>query len=259
MNGRALWILFRELAKKRLRILRRYPLNTAGQFVYVLLFFLLLFFGGRAVAGPELGGNLDGLIVGYFLWTMTISAFRSLAAGYTSEAQWGTLEQLYMTPFGFTTVSMVMIAVYMLETLLWGAGILAVMLAVSGHAVHVDLVTILPLTLLTLAPVVGFGVVIGGLAVLHKRLASVFNVLQFLFIGLIAAPITEYPWLVYFPVTDGSYMLRRSMSEGIRLWEHPPVDLAILVAKAVVFLVIGLVLFSNIIETTRERGVISHH
>ncbi|MEF8777202.1 MAG: hypothetical protein V5A43_11980 [Haloarculaceae archaeon] len=95
------------VVKKRFLLLVRYPLNTLAQFVSVSLFFSVVFFGGQAAAGSlqaggaaALGGTVDGLIVGWFLWTMCLIAYFNLVMTATNEAQWGTLEQLAFTYAG---------------------------------------------------------------------------------------------------------------------------------------------------------------
>ncbi len=82
--------------------LRRYPLELVGAVVTLSLLFYLLFLGARFLAGPgaEFGGRLEAVLAGYLLWTFTLSSYNSLSFGLMEEAQTGTLEQVFLTPYG---------------------------------------------------------------------------------------------------------------------------------------------------------------
>ena len=66
---------------------------------------------------------------------------------------------------------------------------LAVMLFVTGRTLALDPLTVVPIATLAVAPAVGVGFVFGGLAIRFKRIENAFQLVQFVFIGLIAAPV----------------------------------------------------------------------
>lgn len=250
---------------KRALLLVRYPMNTLAQFVAVCLFFAVIFFGGQAVAtnvgegAGAFGETFDGLIVGWFLWTMSLTAYFSLAQTVTQESQWGTLEQLYMSPFGFGTVMGASVVGLLLESLLWGGGILAVMLATTGRALAVDVVTVVPVSLFALLSVVGIGFVFAGGALVYKRIENVSQLMQFVLIGLIAAPVADLAPLRYLPLVQGSAMLQRAMGDGTRLWQFPPVDLLVLVGTGVVYCLLGYGVFRVAARRARREGLMGQY
>ena len=251
--------LVRALGMKRLLILKRYPIDTAGQVITVAILFLALFVGGRSLAGPTLGGSLGAVVVGYFLWTMAMGAYSSLAGALTAETQWGTFEQLYLAPRRIEVVTGAMATVFLLETFLWGTVILGFMLVVTGVTLHIDLVTIVIVGLLSLGSAVGVGFCMGGLVIRYKRITSVLGLLQFAFIGFIAAPVGTFPVLHALPLTTGTHLLRLSMEEGVGFWEFPPELIVLLVLKAGVYLVLGMLVLRVIVDDARHRGVIGHY
>ncbi|MCO8246146.1 ABC transporter permease [Haladaptatus sp. AB643] len=256
--------LFAAVLRKRVLLLVRYPMNTLAQIVTVYLFFAVIFFGGKAAAGSigaasALSGTFGGLIVGWFLWTMALAAYFSLATSITREAQWGTLEQLYMSPYGFGAVMVSSVVAYLLESMLWGAIILPLMLVTTGQHLAVDLLTVVPIVVLTLLPVVGIGFVFAGLALLYKRIENVSQLMQFVLIGLIAAPVADFEPLRYLPLVQGSAMLQRAMQNGVRLWQFPATDLAILVAAAVGYCLFGFYVFTLAARRARRQGVLGHY
>jgi ABC-2 type transport system permease protein len=250
---------FRASFKKMLILLVRYPVNTISQFGSILLFFLVLFYGGRAVAPTAMSNTLSGLIVGFFLWTLSTAAYGGLSWGITREAQWGTLEQLFMSPFGFGPVMVARTLVSILETFLWGAVTLLFMMVVTGRWLALDPLTVIPLAALALAPAVGIGFVFGGLAIRFKRIENAFQLVQFVFVALIAAPVSQYPWMKWLPLAQGSQMLQSAMGDGVALWEFPAGELGVLVVTAFVYLAVGYAAFHYCERWARSEGVMGHY
>lgn len=82
--------------------LRRYPSEFVGAVVSLSTLFLLLFLGAKFLAGPgaEFGERTEAILVGFLLWILTIFAYNTLSFGLSEEAQTGTLEQVFLTPYG---------------------------------------------------------------------------------------------------------------------------------------------------------------
>ncbi|ELY55628.1 ABC transporter permease [Natronolimnohabitans innermongolicus] len=244
----------------------RYRVNFVAQIVGMYLFFAVIFFGGQAAVENvgeggigSLGSTLDALIVGWFLWTMAQSAYFSLSGEVTQESRWGTLEQLYMSPYGFGTIMLTKVFVNMLLSLVMGGIMLALILLTTGRTLSLDVITVLPIAVLALLSVVGIGFVFAGLTLIYKKLGSVSQLMQFVILGLVAAPAAEFSVLNLLPITQGSAMLQEAMRNGVRLWEFSAVELAVLVGTAVVYFSIGYVVFQLCSHVARKRGVMGHY
>ena len=247
------------VARKKFTLLVRYPLNTATRFLTLVALFSVIFFGGEAVAGPTLSDSLGGIIVGLFIWTLAIVAFSGLSWNVTREAQWGTLERLFVSPHGFGSVMLTKMLVNLVFSFLWALSLLVVMMALSGEWLTVDPLTVLPLGVLTLASISGVGLLFAGLALLYKRIENVFQLVQWGFIGLIAAPAGTYPLLKLLPISQGSYLLRRAMDDGVRLWEFAPAELGILLATGVGYFVVGYYCFVRAQSRARRKGLLGQY
>jgi len=255
----SLLALIRVVLHKQFLLLVRYPLNTASQFATIFAFFLVIFYSGRAVAGASLTDSLDGLIVGFFLWTMATVAYAGLSWNVTREAQWGTLERLFMSPHGFGRVMGVKTGVNILLSFLWGGVMLALMMAVTGRILAVDPLTVVPLLLLTLGSVVGIGFAFAGLALVFKRVENLFQLVQFAFVGLIAAPVGEIPALRLLPMSHGSYLTSQAMAEGIPLWGMPAWELGLLLATSISYLLAGYACFHLAQRRSRREGLLGQY
>ncbi|WP_049924387.1 ABC transporter [Halopiger djelfimassiliensis] len=256
---RHLLALGRQLLVKRFVLLVRYPVNTLGRFLTTFVFFLVIFFGGQAMGGPAFDDSLGGLIVGFFLFTLTVTAYSGLAWNITREAQWGTLEQLFMSPHGFGTVFVLKSIVNVLESFLWGFSMLGAMVVLTGQPLVVDVVTIVPIATLALLSVIGIGFLFAGLALLYKRLENVFQLVQFAFVGLIAAPAADTPAVTVLPLVKGSELLLIAMNDGTSLGEFPLADLGLLFAVGVGYAGLGYVAFHLAQRRARRRGVMGHY
>ena len=251
--------LFYAVCRREFVIQLRYPVNTLGGLAGAYAFFLLIFFGGQAVGGPGFDDSLASIVVGYFIWTTATSAYQSLARGVTRESQWGTLERLYMSPVGFGRV-MVMLAVAKVGFgVVWGVLTLVLVLVTTGESLAVDLVSVAPVLVFAVLSVLGVGFVFGGAALRFKRVEKVFDLVQFLFVGLVAAPVERYPLLKLLPLAHGSHLLRVIMVDGRPLWTVPTIDLLVLVAVGVAYFLAGYLVLERIVDWSRAVGVMGDY
>lgn len=246
--------LFYGVFRRDVTMLRRYPVETLSYFALYFMYFVVIFYGGKAVAGPTIGESLSSIVVGFFLWTLTLTTFVFLANRIHREAQWGTLEQLYLSPYRFTTVMLAAVFSSALTSAVVATSNLGLMLLLTQEKIAVDLVTIVPILVLTLLSAVGFGFVFAGLALIYKRIRSLLQMIQFLFVGFISAPYYDIPLFSLLPVTQGSGMLQRAMIDGIRLWEFSPLELGTLLAVPFGHALIGYTVFYVAQHRARQQG-----
>jgi ABC-2 type transport system permease protein len=247
-------VLYREYL-----IFVRYPANAIGGIVIALFFFGVLFYGGRLLAGQALADSLEGIIVGYFLWTLSVGAYSSVSNDIGSEVQWGTLERHITTPFGFAPVALLKGVAKVVRTFLTSAIVLAIMLVLTGTRLSLAPVTVVVVAGLAITSVLGLGFAAGGVTVLYKRIGNWLNLLQFGFIVLISAPVLDLPWTRVLPLAHGSAMLQRVMVDGVRLWEFSPGEVGLLVAVAAGYLAGGYVVFHYATRRARRLGVLGDY
>ncbi|RQH00290.1 ABC transporter [Natrarchaeobius oligotrophus] len=252
--------LFAAVFEKQTILLKRYWFNTLMLLVAMYIMFAMVFFGGQRIAGDGFESTLDVTVVGFFLFIAASAAYFDVARSVMEEAQWGTLEQLYMSRFGLGSV----LAARTVFNILFSSGVslvlLGLMLLTTGRSLSVDVITVFPLLVVTLLSVIGLGYVIAGLSLLYKRIENVQQLLQFVFIGLIALPsVLDGIVLGVVPLSFGSGMITSAMTEGVRLWQFPAAELIVLLANSGVYLVIGYAAFDRLVERTRDHGTLGHY
>lgn len=114
--------------------IKRYPFNTFSGLVTLYLIFLLLFAGAKYAQGfgvNVFGEGLEALVVGFLVWTFALAAYSDLSWEIMREAQQGTLEQLYMCPFGFRFVSIAWVLSSFLVSLIFAGVLLGLMMVTT--------------------------------------------------------------------------------------------------------------------------------
>lgn len=262
MNGRPdpgysglLWAVLR----REYLVFVRYPANALGELVVWVLLFGLVFLGGGAIAQRAVTDSLEGIVVGYFLWTLSTGAYTGVSNDIKAEVQWGTLERHFMSPFGFAPIALAKAVAKVTRVFLVSAVVLVAMVVATGTTLRLDLLTIVPVALLAVVSVLGLGFAAAGLTVLYKRVGNWLGLLQFVFVGLIAAPAFDLGWAKFLPLAQGSALLQRAMIRGIRIWEFPPSELAVLVGVAVAYLLAGYLVFRYASLRARRLGVLGDY
>ena len=227
----------------------------------MFMLFLLIFFGARALGGgvPGFGDTLDAIVVGFLVFTFAAFAYIEFALKMVREAQEGTLEQLYMSPLGFTWVCLFRILSSFSFMLMGNIVLLVLVMAVSSRWLHLDVVSLLPLILLTVAGAYGIGFAMAGLALVFKRIQSFVGIFQFALVGPVAAPIDRFPFLRYLPLAEGNRLIRQVMIERLSIFELPATDLLFLLVNSVFWFGLGFLAFKLMENMARDRGLLGHY
>ncbi|MER3462110.1 MAG: ABC transporter, partial [Armatimonadota bacterium] len=175
--------------------------------------FALFFSGARYLAGPALfGERLEALVVSLIAWSLAFSLLAHIASNLAEEALAGLLEQLALTRPGLLGVVLVRASLSLLQTGLLVVPVVLAILLTSGARLDFQPLALLPLGTLALGAL-GLGLVLGGLALIYKRVGQLLGLLQFLVLGLflVRFEALAWPWnnLGYFlPLTPSVTALR---------------------------------------------------
>jgi len=97
-----------------------------------------------------------------------------------------------------------------------------------------------------------------GLALVYKRIQAFFQILQFVFVALVAFP-ADTLWAKALPLSLGTRLLGRVMVDGDTLATLPLTDVLVLVATAVFYLVLGIGVFRLFEGVAKDRGLLAHY
>lgn len=253
--------LFIAQLKIRYIYLKRYYFDTLSMIVTLFLVFLIIFYGAAALLGASAatGDTLEGVVVGFMVWSFALLAYGTLSGGMIEEAQQGTLEQLYMSPLGFGWVTILRVAAHFIINVFMVLVILFLMMATTGRWLNIDVLSLIPLVLLTVAGAYGIGFFMGGLALVFKRVQSALQILQFVLVVFIAAPMGWAPFMRFLPLSLGTRLIGAVMIDGHSLFELPPGDVLFLIGNSAVYFGLGFLAFKLFENVARDRGLLGHY
>lgn len=244
-----------------LRSLIRYPLELIGGVLGAVIAFTLFFSGVRYLAGPALfGERLEALVVSLIAWSLAFSLLSYLASNLAEEALAGLLEQLALTRPGLLGVVLVRAFLSLLQIGLLVLPVVLAILLTSGARLDFQPLALLPLGTLALGAL-GLGLVLGGLALIYKRVGQLLGLLQFLVLGLflVRFEALAWPWnsLGYFlPLTPSVTALRLLLGQG----GDPGGSLLLLAGvNALAYLALGIGFFRYALRKTRQQGTLGMH
>lgn len=197
-----------------------YPLNGICRILITTLLFYGLFLSVRYVTGSNLifGNRLDAIVVGYLLWTLVVFIIQGIAFGLQFEAQTGTLEQVFLSPFGTLTVLLVRAIADLTLYLVLIVCVLLLTMFLTGRYLHLSPSLLLPLSAVLLGTY-GLALILGALALLFKRVQQLIGILQFALLFLLTLPVETWNGplqglKLLLPMTIGSGILRDLMAHN---------------------------------------------
>lgn len=238
----------------------RYRVEAISTVIITTSLFYGLFLSARYIAGPTLqfGDRLDGIVVGYVLWTLVIFIANSVAISLQIEAQTGTLEQLFLSPFGALRVFLARAIASLTFNLVLMLSILLLTIVLTKRHLNFPPSLLLPFITVILGAY-GLAFMMGALALMFKRIQQLLGLFQFVLLFLIMTPTETWTgslWVLrlLLPMTIGAGELRNLMVRNQSL------DLSVFVLALLngcVYLAIGLVLFRWAERKAKLQGILS--
>ena len=252
-------LLIGELKRTWIQFIR-YPAEVIAGIVITTSVFYGLFLSAKYMVGPgfAFGDRLDAVVVGYVLWTLTLYIINDIAIGLQSEAQTGTLEQVFLSPFGAPRVFLARAFASLVLRLILIVGIVAILTGITGSRLSFPITLIFPLLSLVMA---GYGLafIMGGCALVFKRVQQILGVFQFVLLFLLAAPVEDWSgpmqYLRYFlPMLPSTGLLRDLMARNIGL---NGAGFAFALLNGLAYLGLGLLVFRWAETVAKRKGTLS--
>jgi ABC-2 type transport system permease protein len=244
----------------------RYPLELLSGVVIMYVFFIGIVTGGRAIAGAQAVGakSLEQMVIAFCMWFLALMALNAMSVDLEGEARQGTLEQIFLNAPSF--LGLVWIRGYV-HVLLGGMAVvvLAILIQLTTgkwmHFAPADAGMALLALLLTVTELLGFGLILGGLTLVFKRLGQVSAILQFALFFIVVKDLSQLsPTLrtlvVHAPLAAGVNvvkLLNNGDTAGAMAAYIP------LVIDAVLYAAIGSVFFLWCQREALKRGSLSHY
>lgn len=128
----------------------------------------------------------------------------------------------------------------------------------SNQWLNLDLLSIVPITIITLIGVMGIGFVIAGITLVFKQVDHILQPFQFVIMAMTFIPITIAPFLRYVPFMFGLQLIRNIGISNVSFIDIPLSDLIFLILNSAIYLMIGLYLFKKCEKNAKQKGLYEH-
>ena len=240
----------------------RYPMETVSAMVTLFLIFAGLFIGASYISNSPLGGGkLATVVLGYGVWMIMMAATSDMGYSIQNEAQNGTLEQVMLVPWSALSIFVARAAASIVNFLVPAAVVVWGLIALTGVHLEWSGAAAVP-AVMTLFTAWGLGLVVAAAALVLKRIGQMLQIVNFLLLFVILAPVTEIAGLgghilsAVVPFTAQVALLHtilgRGVTGGATLWQEAVVNM-------LVWAVGGGLVFTAADRIVRRRGTLSHY
>lgn len=237
----------------------RYPSEVIGGIVILTAVFYGIFLGAQYMAGggsaATFGERLDTVVVGYVIWSLVLYIVNDIATNLQMEARTGTLEQVFLSPFGAPRVFLARAVASLTLRLLLTLLVLAIIIAITGSTIEFPPVLCLPLLALLLGAY-GLAFLMGSFALVLKNVQQLLSLFQFVLFFLLAAPTEDWTGPAstlakLLPILPSTGLLRDLMARGEALDMQ---GLAIALTNGILYFTLGALLFRWAEGKAKQQG-----
>jgi ABC-2 type transport system permease protein len=264
------------IARKELRIARRYPLQLVNEVLQPLYQFLIpslllgatFLVGGRAIGLEAVTGTGDlvgYLFLGVVVGSLVSAAFWEMAFGLKREMDAGTLEPAWLTP---TRPETLILGRAFAALLIAGAAsttLVLIGLTLFGASLGGGLLLAFPALALASVSMIGVGYLVASVVLIIREPNFFVDATNWLFamISGVAFPVLVLPALVqplaYLLPTTYAVDLLRVYALGTRPLLEPALEWLALVVLAGVMIWLGRAAFRRTERRMRIRGTLGQH
>ncbi|MEM9148953.1 MAG: ABC transporter permease [Cyanobacteria bacterium P01_F01_bin.3] len=249
-------LMLAELKRTWIQTLR-YPSEVIGGVVILSAVFYGIFLGTQYMAGPSasFGSRLDTVVVGYVIWSLVLYIVNDIATNLQMEARTGTLEQVFLSPFGAPRVFFARAIASLTLRLLLILVVIGIISAMTSSQLSFPPLLLLPLSTLLLGAY-GLAFFIGSMALVLKNVQQLLSLFQFFLFFLLAVPTENWTGLAklivnVMPILPSTGLLRDLMAREVGLnWN----GWAISLINALVYFSVGTLLFRWAEKKAKQQG-----
>ena len=249
---------------KGLLILWDYKFNLVVEWLGLIFVVVgIMFFVGQGqITQDQVASTVLGFVVTFY----AMNAVGDMSWNLMEEAQTGTLEQMYMSPMptqlvvlGRSLASLVSTTIQVLVTTTIIFVLFQLQLPLTWQMI--------PVLLITIVGLLGFGYIVGGLTLIFKHVGPLANILQnaLLIANGTFLPVSFMPtWMAtavtFLPSTLGIILMRRVVLDGdslMMLWADG--SLLWLIVHSVAFFIGGWLIFAFCENIARKQGSLGQY
>ncbi len=255
-------VLLSAQLKREWIMTKRYFFNSIGGFIGIFAIFILIFMGYKGFAGGSegYGQGLGNLVVGYTMWMLALIIYQDISHTLMNEAREGILEQLYMSPYGYTKITIFRIVISVTINFIMVVIVFLIMLLITGRNLNLDVFSIAPMVVLFLLPIIGLSFILGGAQLIFKKIDAFMQLVQFALIALVALPVDgPFVWARFLPGTLASNLVREIMVKDLSIFNISTTYTIITLVTGIGYLLVGFCIFKLCERKAMSDGRLAHY
>jgi len=211
------------------------------------------------ISPMDMGSNLEGFVVGYFLWTIMLMAYTGAAYGVMHDANRGTLEQLNMSGIKLSTIVTIRSLSDLLINFIISIVLLFIIMLTTNYKLEIKIFSILLPIFIGIFSILGIGLIFGGLALIFKKVQSLLNIVQYFLIALVM--VSPENSIIYnlIPFRPAADKVMLSMMEGYSFIDFSIYDYGIMVGNSILYFTIGLLVFNKCVNLAKRKGLLGQY
>jgi ABC-2 type transport system permease protein len=263
--------LFWAELQREFILLWRYPFELVSRLIWNLGFALMMYYGFGAI-GQSGGGSLPGFeagqmgrLLGLLITYIAINGINNATELLSEEVQTGTLEQAALSPPPLVVIMLMRDIASFIEMLVRFVVVLAIAMGITGMQFHLNVPAFALLLTLMYLGTEGIGLLLGGAALIYKKIGTLAQFAVMLVFGLAILPIEgmpgwAQPFIHNFPFTKALILLRQVGVDGVPLSELAANgSLAALAWNTVIYLSLGIAAFTIAERKARQIGTLNQY
>lgn len=263
--------LFWAELKREFILLFRYPFELVSRLVWNLGFALMIYFGFGAIGGagasslPGFQEGQMGRLIGLLITYIAINGLGNAVELLSAEVQTGTLEQAALSPPPLVLIVLLRDLASYVEMLARFSLVLLIATLITGVRFTIDAPSLALLLTLMYLGTEGLGLILGGAALLYKRVATLAQLAVMMVFGLAILPLESLPrWMSVFvenfPFTKALVLIQAHAVHGVPLSKlAADGSLLSLAINTAVFLSLGIVGFAIAERKARDWGTLNQY
>ncbi len=211
------------------------------------------------ISPVDMGSNLEGFVVGYFLWTIMLMAYTGAAYGIIHDANRGTLEQLNMSGIKLSTIVTVRSLSDLLINFIISIVLLFIIMITTNYKLEIKIFSILLPIFIGIFSILGIGLIFGGLALIFKKVQSLLNIVQYFLIALVM--VSPENSIIYnlIPFRPAADKVMLSMMKGYSFIDFSIYDYGIMIGNSILYFTIGLLVFNKCVNLSKRQGLLGQY
>src|SRR5690625_4266799 len=244
--------LFQANFRKQVIELKRYAPNMIAQFVTI---YIIQFLGS-----PETQWmTIQYTIISYIFWYLSLNIANQMGYEIYAETSRGTFEQLGMSPSGLWKILSMRLISTILLNLIAITLLLYLSMQTTGETLNIDLISVLPIFIVTCISMFGLSFMIAGLSIILKQIQAFLQIFQFVLAGLSFISTNSVLIHLFLPFVKGLDMIRAIMIGDFHITDFRLIDFIVLLGNGILYFGIGLAFYLLCERYARSKGLLGQY